>query len=172
LQYGIAIAVGILKLVCTILLASYVCVRVEGRHHTNGNGMANSANVVTQLSFSSINEETAINIGEISYNGEWSSPCMGGGSDLDRKKIDSYPEMLFSRHQKLPRTCQDTQCSICLREYKYKEVLCLMLDYHHCFHALCIDALLKLNASFHLYRMSPLLIPLPTPLFGLIPLAH
>lgn len=170
--YGIAIAVGILILVSTIILASYLCVRVQGRGHMNGNGMANSATVVPHSYSSSVNEETTINIGEISYSGEWSSPYMGAGSGLDQKTIDSYPKMVFSRHQKLPRTCRNTWCSICLGEYKYKEVLRLMPDCRHCFHASCIDAWLKLNASCPLCRTSPLPSPLPTPLSELVPLAR
>lgn len=172
LGYGIAIAVGILILVSTIMLASYVCVRIQGRGYMNGNGMPSSAAVVPQSSSVSVNEETAINVGEISYSGEWSSPCMGGGSGLDQETIDSYPKMVFSRRQKLPRTCQDTWCSICLGDYKYKEVLRLMPDCLHCFHASCIDAWLKLNASCPLCRTSPLPTPLTTPLSGLTPLAR
>ncbi|GLJ12892.1 hypothetical protein SUGI_0199920 [Cryptomeria japonica] len=171
LGYGIAIAVGILVLVSTIMLASYVCVRVQGVRGTfgntnNGEHSHSAGNINNNNSLSGIGSSVNIIIN-----------CIEGGTGgLDESTIDSYPKVVYYRRQQLPRS-QDTCCSICLGEYKYKEVLRLLPDCKHCFHAGCVDAWLRLNPSCPVCRTasplpSPSVTPLPTPLSELIPLAR
>eukprot|EP01018_Ginkgo_biloba_P013696 Gb_22087 [translate_table: standard] len=157
LGYGIAIAVGILVLISTIMLASYVCVRVHGRAQLAGwGGVAHSA-VAPQRG-----------TGENSP-GEWSI------AGLDQVTLDSYPKIIFSEKQALPHP-QDTSCSICLSDYKEPEVLRMLPDCRHVFHVPCIDAWLRLHATCPMCRTSPLPTPQPTPistpLSELIPLAR
>ncbi|KAJ7296229.1 hypothetical protein O6H91_11G063900 [Diphasiastrum complanatum] len=157
LGYGIAIAVGILVLVSTIMLASYVCVRVHGRGQIVGfeTGLA-GANMGAQL-------------GQINA-GDW---VIGGG--VDQATLETYPKIIFSPQHPLPHT-EDTSCSICLGDYKDEEVLRMLPDCRHVFHAHCIDSWLRLHASCPMCRTSPLPTPLATPistpLSELIPLAR
>lgn len=153
LGYGIAIAVGILVLVSTIMLASYVCVRLHGRGASsqgrNGRGAA---------------AQRGSDEGQ-----EWSI------AGLDEATLQSYPKILFSEKNPLPPN-QDTSCSICLAEYKDCETLRLLPECRHVFHAVCIDAWLRLHASCPMCRASPLptpqSTPASTPLSELIPLAR
>ncbi|GLJ12891.1 hypothetical protein SUGI_0199910 [Cryptomeria japonica] len=160
LGYGIAIAVGILVFVSAIMLASYVCVRVQGvRGHANMN--SNGGRAGTN------NNSAAVNI---------IINCIEGSTGLNQSTIESYPKLVFHQRQQLPRP-QDTCCSICLGEYKYREVLRLLPDCRHCFHAGCVDAWLRMNPSCPVCRAasslpSPSMTPVPTPLSEFIPLAR
>ncbi|BBN19960.1 hypothetical protein MPTK1_8g15250 [Marchantia polymorpha subsp. ruderalis] len=157
LGYGIAIAVGILVLVSTIMLASYVCVRVHGR------GQQSSTTAVSPQQ--QAGDEAGPN------RAEW--PSMTG---LDQATLESYPKLIYSQSSPLPHGPQDTACSICLQDYRNDEVLRMLPDCHHVFHAPCIDAWLRLHASCPMCRSSPLptpqLTPISTPLSELIPLAR
>jgi hypothetical protein len=158
LGYGIAIAVGILVLVSTIMLASYVCVRVHQSTST-GSQSGNSA-VVPQHSG---------DLGGMGTITEWST------SGLDQITVESYPKVIYSETEPLPHL-QDTSCSICLADYKDGETLRMLPECKHMFHAPCIDAWLRLHASCPMCRTSPLPTPQPTPistpLSELIPLAR
>jgi hypothetical protein len=157
LGYGIAIAVGILVLVSTIMLATYVCVRVH--HSTNGLQNGNAAVAPHQAS-------TDANGGVLT---EWAI------AGLDQATLESYPKLVFSSTQPLPHL-QDTSCSICLADYKEGEFLRMLPDCNHMFHVPCIDAWLRLHASCPMCRTSPLptpqATPVSTPLSELIPLAR
>ncbi|KAI5071826.1 hypothetical protein GOP47_0014077 [Adiantum capillus-veneris] len=154
LGYGIAIAVGILVLVSTIMLASYVCVRLHGRAAQGGRNASQQAGVTERSS---------------AEPREWS---IGG---LDEATLESYPKIVYSEKHPLPPS-QDTSCSICLADYKDCETLRLLPDCRHIFHAACIDAWLRLHASCPMCRASPLptpqSTPTSTPLSELIPLAR
>ncbi len=161
LGYGIAIAVGILVLVSTIMLASYVCVRLhQATDARQRNGNAAVAPHQHQVGGADGNE--------------------GGLADwviagLDQATLESYPKIVFSSAQPLPHL-QDTSCSICLADYKEGEFLRMLPDCHHMFHVSCIDAWLRLHASCPMCRTSPLptpqTTPVSTPLSELIPLAR
>lgn len=160
LGYGIAIAVGILVLVSTIMLASYVCVRLHGRGVQGTDGGRGGRN---------INATVVQRVFDEPSNAEWS---VGG---LDEATLESYPKLVYSEKQPLPPP-QDTSCSICLADYKDCEILRLLPDCRHVFHAACIDAWLRLHASCPMCRSSPLptpqSTPISTPLSELIPLAR
>ncbi|KAL2608827.1 hypothetical protein R1flu_027400 [Riccia fluitans] len=155
LGYGIAIAVGILVLVSTIMLASYVCVRVHGR------GQQSSTTAVSPQQAGEDGVSRA----------EW--PSMTG---LDQATLESYPKLIYSSSTPLPHGTQDTACSICLADYRNEEVLRMLPDCHHVFHAPCIDVWLRRHASCPMCRSSPLptpqTTPISTPLSELIPLAR
>ncbi|XXG50583.1 hypothetical protein AAC387_Pa02g4568 [Persea americana] len=147
LGYGIAIAVGILVLVSTIMLASYVCVRVKGgprREHPQAAGHSSSA---------------ALPGPDVSV------VVITGG--LDRPTIDSYPKFLFSG----AGGRSEATCPICLSDYRPSDALRLIPDCRHCFHVACIDEWLRVSATCPLCRTSPSPTPLTTPLSELIPLA-
>eukprot|EP00250_Pteridium_aquilinum_P034514 c7684_g1_i1 orf=507-1070(-) len=154
LGYGIAIAVGILVLVSTIMLASYVCVRLHGRGGTQAGRNVNRRDVTRTGS---------------------DEPQAWSVAGLDEATLQSYPKIVFNEKQPLPPP-QDTSCSICLAEYKDCETLRLLPECRHIFHSACIDAWLRLHASCPMCRASPLptpqSTPTSTPLSELIPLAR
>lgn len=160
LGYGIAIAVGILVLVSTIMLASYVCVRV----HQTSNGSQSGTSSTMAPHHSGRGDD-----GSGSPFGEWST------SGLDQITVESYPKVVYSSSQPLPHL-QDTSCSICLGDYKDGDMLRMLPECRHMFHAPCIDAWLRLHASCPMCRTSPLpsplATPISTPLSELIPLAR
>ncbi|XP_024377294.1 putative RING-H2 finger protein ATL69 [Physcomitrium patens] len=159
LGYGIAIAVGILVLVSTIMLASYVCVRV---HQTSsGSQSGNSAGPAAYHSGGDDAHGNPLT--------EWST------SGLDQVTVESYPKVVYTASQP-PLNLQDNSCSICLGDYKDGDILRMLPECRHMFHAPCIDAWLRLHASCPMCRTSPLPTPLTTPistpLSELIPLAR
>ncbi|KAG0591765.1 hypothetical protein M758_1G219300 [Ceratodon purpureus] len=162
LGYGIAIAVGILVLISTIMLASYVCVRV----HQTSSGSSHSGTNSTVPPHHSGRGDDGSGTGPF---GEWST----GG--LDQITVESYPKVVYSSSQPLPHL-QDTSCSICLGDYKDGDMLRMLPECRHMFHAPCIDAWLRLHASCPICRTSPLpsplATPISTPLSELIPLAR
>lgn len=66
----------------------------------------------------------------------------------------------------------ETICAICLCEYKDLEMMRMLPDCKHCFHLICVDAWLKLNATCPVCRSSPLPTPLSTPLAEVVPLSQ
>eukprot|EP00249_Psilotum_nudum_P005764 c19186_g1_i1 orf=988-1557(-) len=157
LGYGIAIAVGILVLVSTIMLASYVCVRVHGRSQAGGGEPGNEAAVMPEGVAGDPNP----------------AECSVAG--LDQQTLDTYPKIVYNDRQPLPHR-EDISCSICLADYKDSEILRMLPDCRHVFHVPCIDAWLRLQASCPMCRTSPLptpqSTPISTPLSELIPLAR
>ncbi len=73
---------------------------------------------------------------------------------LDGPTIASYPKTLLGESRRLPKP-NDNTCPICLSEYQPKETLRTIPECNHYFHADCIDAWLKLNATCPLCRNSP-----------------
>ncbi|KAK1278169.1 putative RING-H2 finger protein ATL69 [Acorus gramineus] len=145
LGYGIAIAVGILVLVSTIMLASYLCVRVKGGHNPRPD--PRPAN----------------------FTGPQPVPpnVVVGPAHITTE----YPKLVFDgSFRRLPRP-DDTSCPICLSEYKPEEVLKCVSECNHCFHEGCVDEWLRMSATCPVCRSSPAPSPLPTPLSELIPLA-
>ncbi|XP_024521685.1 putative RING-H2 finger protein ATL69 [Selaginella moellendorffii] len=161
LGYGIAIAVGILVLVSTIMLASYVCVRVHGRAQLNRAAAAAAAAAQRQQQQQSSSRDRS--------DGEWTI------SGLDQVTLESYPRIVFSAQQPLPHP-QDTACAICLADYREAEMLRVLPDCRHVFHVQCIDSWMRLQATCPMCRTSPLptpqATPISTPLSELIPLAR
>lgn len=183
LGYGIAIAVGILVLVSTIMLASYVCVRVHGRAGVGARGggleAGNSSDGGRTITESTTGAAAAASTAA-------SQAARGGGGDeihgvsvewarggLDEATLESYPKFIFSNQKHKDRQDDaDISCSICLADYRDGELLRLLPDCLHSFHVQCIDAWLRLHASCPMCRTSPLPTPISTPLSELIPLAR
>ncbi|KAH7654871.1 Zinc finger RING/FYVE/PHD-type protein [Dioscorea alata] len=160
LGYGIAIAVGILVLVSTIMLASYLCVRVKGRstghHHHHHHSTSGSSNTTTTTTTTAATAPTTLTLG------------------LDRPTIESFPKFHFGSQVNLQRPITGP-CPICLSEYKPGDAIRCVPECDHCFHAGCVDEWLQVSASCPLCRSSPVpsaaSTPLATPLSELIPLA-
>ncbi|KAK9129051.1 hypothetical protein Syun_017848 [Stephania yunnanensis] len=157
LGYGIAIAVGILVLISTIMLTSYVCVKVKssshgGRHHHPDPPSRHGGAAAT---IGSSAEPAALVLG------------------LDGATIMSFPETVLGESKRLPagHSMDDDPCPICLLDYKPKQALRVMPDCNHCFHSDCIDQWLRMSATCPLCRTSPAPTPLATPLSELVPLA-
>ncbi|CAA7398399.1 unnamed protein product [Spirodela intermedia] len=147
LGYGIAIAVGILVLVSSIMLASYVCVRVKGGEPRREDELRLPPSAV---------------------------PSAAAG--LDGATIESYPKFVYGgRHRGAQPTPAGSPCPICLSEYRSGDALRRIPDCEHCFHAACVDEWLRVSATCPVCRNSPVpsaaATPLATPLSELIPLA-
>ncbi|KAI3444481.1 hypothetical protein Pfo_001146 [Paulownia fortunei] len=162
LGYAIAIALGFLVLFSTILLASYICCRsiaARRRRRRTQNPNPNHSNE------NSIYLPRIIFVAEDDENDN-QNVVVG----LDQAVINSYPKFVFSKRN--GNGANDTVCSICLCEYRESETLRMLPDCRHCFHVMCVDAWLKLNASCPVCRNSPLPTPLSTPLQEVVPLSQ
>ncbi|KAK8711318.1 hypothetical protein V6N13_146602 [Hibiscus sabdariffa] len=162
LGYSIVIAVGFLVLLSTLLLASYICFR------SSVSPRAFSPNPATAAASNS----DGIMLPRIVFvaEDEDSENIVVG---LDQGVINSYPKFQFSKDSAgVGSSNLNTTCSICLCEYKDSEMLRMMPECKHCFHAFCIDAWLKLNGSCPVCRNSPLPTPLSTPLSEVVPLSQ
>lgn len=167
LGYGIAIAVGILVLISTIMLASYLCVRIKS---TAPAGPTTSGHRINRVpSFSSSSSAPP-------------PPALG----LDGPTIESCcPKFPYARHV-APQQQQQQQrqkgrrgvvgpCAICLGDYEEGEMVRVVLECDHSFHARCVDEWLRMSATCPVCRSSPVpspvATPVATPLSELIPLA-
>eukprot|EP01018_Ginkgo_biloba_P000983 Gb_15297 [translate_table: standard] len=139
LVIGVATAASFVVLVIALILAVYVCSRLYSMYH--GSHMSERSNSII-ISRAPL-EQGGMNA---VY---WTA--VGG---LDQASIDSYPLFAFCKEQTLPHS-QNAGCSICLGDFKERELLRLLPDCHHCFHSGCIDAWLRLHASCPMCRSSP-----------------
>ncbi|XVE73795.1 hypothetical protein DITRI_Ditri11bG0147100 [Diplodiscus trichospermus] len=160
LGYSIAIALGFLVLLSTILLASYICCRSSSSpqafspSHTTTAASNADGIVLPRIIFVAEDEDNE-------------SVVVG----LDQAVINSYPKFQFSKEAAATSNV-NTTCSICLCEYRDLEMLRMMPECRHYFHVSCIDAWLKLNGSCPICRNSPLPTPLSTPLSEVVPLSQ
>lgn len=179
LGYGIAIAVGILVLVSTIMLASYVCVRVHGRGGAARVRGVSSAGI-TDMDVEGRVDDVAAFSASVEQREDHNVPiATAHGTDwtiggLDEATLESYPKFSYVE-KKIYHGYQhgdDASCSICLGDYRNGELIRMLPDCRHSFHAMCVDAWLRLHASCPMCRTSPLPTPITTPLSELIPLAR
>ncbi|KAE8689548.1 putative RING-H2 finger protein ATL69 [Hibiscus syriacus] len=158
LGYGIAIAVSILVLISTIMLASYACVRVKASGNNNNRSSRGSNSDDTN---GGIADEESMEIATV---------VLG----LDGPIIESYQKIILGESRRLPGP-NDGPCCICLTEYEAKDQIRCIPDCNHCFHVVCIDGWLRMNATCPLCRNSPAPsrgpTPSATPLSALVPLA-
>ncbi|XP_021906191.1 RING-H2 finger protein ATL67-like [Carica papaya] len=173
LGYSIAIALGFLVLLSTLLLASYICCRASRHRSLSPNPTTSPVNPSTTA-------DGGIILPRIIFVAEDDDAA---GDDtvvvgLDQSVINSYPKFQFSKEGSSGGGGGgggggiDTTCSICLCEYKDMEMLRMMPECRHYFHVCCIDAWLKLNGSCPVCRNSPLPTPLSTPLSEVVPLSQ
>ncbi|KAL6569565.1 hypothetical protein OROMI_014079 [Orobanche minor] len=162
LGYAIAIALGFLVLFSTILLASYICCRsIAARRRRRQPGNQNP----------DLSGENSVYLPRIIFVAEDDeSDAQNAVVGLDQAVINSYPKFVFTKRN--GREANDAVCSICLCEYREPEMLRMLPDCRHCFHVMCVDAWLKLNASCPVCRSSPLPTPLSTPLQEVVPLSQ
>ncbi|KAI3933550.1 hypothetical protein MKX01_032655 [Papaver californicum] len=174
LGYAIAIALGFLVLLSTLLLASYVCCRARARNrNTNNQSHHHQSDHVSH-------SNNGIILPRIIFVAEDDDDVNGTRADeenivmgLDHMVINSYPKFCYCKNEKdFGSNNNDSMCSICLCDYKDGEMLRMMPDCRHYFHLICIDAWLRLNPSCPVCRNSPLPTPLSTPLSELVPLSH
>ncbi|XP_010559104.1 PREDICTED: RING-H2 finger protein ATL67-like [Tarenaya hassleriana] len=164
LGYSIAIALGFLVLLSTILLSSYVCCRASRRRSSSSataSAAVDGGIILPRIIFVAEDDD------DLEANGE--NIVVG----LDQSVINSYPKFQFSKESD---GGGDATCSICLCEYREAEMLRMMPECKHSFHLCCLDAWLKLNGSCPVCRNSPLptpqSTPLSTPLSEVVPLSQ
>ncbi|KAF0927280.1 hypothetical protein E2562_031485 [Oryza meyeriana var. granulata] len=168
--YAVAIALGFLVLLASLLLASYFCFRRGGGGHFSG--------VLTPSSSSShlsITVPRVLFVAEGSESPDAYSSGVAAASSpvgLDPAAIASYRKVPFYS----TGADADAMCSICLSEYTDGEMLRVMPDCRHRFHLMCLDAWLRRSASCPVCRSSPIptpvATPLATPLSELVPLSQ
>lgn len=149
--YGIGISSGILLLITTITLTSYFCSRTHASPSTTpSHSVHRMNNAPTFLE----PEHSVVDVG------------------LDQATILSYPKLLYSEAKvNKSGVTAGTCCSICLGDYKAKDMLRLLPDCGHMFHLRCIDPWLRMHPTCPLCRTSPVPTPLSTPLAEVVPLA-
>ncbi|GAV63876.1 zf-RING_2 domain-containing protein [Cephalotus follicularis] len=144
--YGIGVSVGILLLITTITLASYFCTRTQPPSATEPRRRSTTRQQLDPQNF-------VIDVG------------------LDEATIVSYPTLLYSQVKLQNKDSTATCCSICLADYKGVDMLRLLPDCNHLFHAKCVDQWLRLHPTCPVCRTSPIPTPLSTPLAEVVPLA-
>lgn len=154
LGYSIAITVGLLLLISSLLISSYLCYRRRRRRLQATAGSAppnpNPSSTLPRIIF--VAEEETDEENQIP-----SHACSPTG--LDPAAIGSYPKFPYTA-----KNGGETTCSICLCDYREAEMLRMLPDCRHYFHLMCIDAWLRLNASCPVCRTSPMPTPVSTPL--------
>ncbi|CAN8267869.1 unnamed protein product [Cochlearia groenlandica] len=157
LGYSIAIALGFLVLISTIILSSYICCRASRLRFSasTANANANASFTVPRIIFVTDQEEDLESV-------------VGG---LEQQVINSYPKFHYTKDLtttvvsavSVDKYVGDTACSICLSEYVEEEMLRMMPECKHYFHVACLDTWLKLNGSCPVCRNSPFPTPQSTP---------
>ncbi|XP_043711921.1 putative RING-H2 finger protein ATL21A [Telopea speciosissima] len=130
-SYAVTIGIGVPTLLGGIGIACYVSGRFKRYRRRNSSG-ADAAG-----SSSTVNPQPTV-------------VAMG----LDNPTIESYPKAVIGESHRLPRP-NDNTCSICLSEYQPRETVRTIPQCQHCFHADCIDAWLRTNATCPICRNSP-----------------
>ncbi|KAI6702534.1 hypothetical protein NL676_011670 [Syzygium grande] len=182
LGYAIAVALGFLVLLSSVLLASYICCRSSRRrllrrqhpqqqHHHHDAAAAGAAPAPAPAHRAGDPGSDGIILPRIIFvaedDNEGSDADQGAAVGLDPSVINSYPKFAFSREGVGGGGVgSSTTCSICLCEYKDAEMLRMMPECRHFFHLLCLDAWLKLNGSCPVCRNSPFPPALHPPLRG------
>ncbi|KAH7519543.1 RING-H2 finger protein ATL68 [Ziziphus jujuba] len=163
LGYSIAIALGFLVLLSTLLLASYICCRAS--RHRSPPSQTNNTSDPNPAPSDGIMLPRIIFVAEDDDQRDDDDSAVVG---LDQSVINSYPKFPWSKDL----DNKESTCSICLCEYKDFEMLRMMPECRHYFHLCCVDAWLKLNGSCPVCRNSPLPTPLSTPLQEVVPLSQ
>ncbi|KAL6851622.1 hypothetical protein ACP4OV_020186 [Aristida adscensionis] len=186
LGYAIAIALGFLVLLASVLLASYFCLRRgaagEGFRVRGGGGLGSARHAASSASSSghiSITVPRVVFVAD-DYDSPGSSSRGAAAAaspvGLDPAVIASYPRVPFSSAAAAGAGDAEAACSICLSEYRDGEMLRVMPECRHRFHLTCLDAWLRRSASCPVCRSSPIptpvATPLSTPLSELVPLSQ
>ncbi|KAJ1263735.1 hypothetical protein BS78_09G209100 [Paspalum vaginatum] len=182
--YAIAIALGFLVLLASVLLASYFCLRHRGAGDGFGAGVGGGGGSARHAASSaSSSGHISITVPRVVFVAEdYDSPgsssrgaaAAASPVGLDPAVIASYPRVPFSKAAAGPDA--EAACSICLCEYRDGEMLRVMPECRHKFHLTCLDAWLRRSASCPVCRSSPIptpvATPLSTPLSELVPLSQ
>ncbi|GMH00470.1 hypothetical protein Nepgr_002309 [Nepenthes gracilis] len=167
LGYAIAIAFGVLVLISTIILSSYLCCRRSHSYHRHQSpprhpSASDGGIILPRIVF-------------VAEDDNDDDENRNGAAGLDQSVINSYPKFPYTKNKSEMDKSSDknnSMCSICLCDYKEAEMLRMMPDCKHFFHLCCLDAWLRLNGSCPVCRNSPLPTPLSTPLAEVVPLSH
>ncbi|KAF3434419.1 hypothetical protein FNV43_RR25522 [Rhamnella rubrinervis] len=144
-SYGIGVTLGVILIIVVITLLSHFCTRAS-----------------SPADPPSVRSNT---LGIITTQPDDHSVVTG----LDDATLRSFPKLLYAQ-AKLHKAANSTAsccCSICLADYKGRDLLRLLPDCGHLFHLKCVDPWLRLNPTCPMCRSSPL----PSPLAGIAPLA-
>ncbi|KAI3512014.1 hypothetical protein L1887_19177 [Cichorium endivia] len=150
--YGIGISFGILLLIITITLASYYCTRStqpSSPPQSSGRRRRGRGDAIA---------------------GQPDSAHYVVDMGLDEATLLSYPIVAYSDVKIKQKDSGSSCCSICLADYKGRDLLRQLPDCGHLFHVKCVDPWLRLNPTCPNCRTSPIPTPLSTPLAEVAPL--
>ncbi|CAH8312748.1 unnamed protein product [Eruca vesicaria subsp. sativa] len=156
LAYGLIVSIGILLLVTTITVASYCLTRSQI--------LASSPRTITrrqrQTNATSRNGEERFHFD----NNDQNDTVVVG---LDEDVIKSFPKLRYEEARvsySLQKDATATSCcSICLADYKKKDMIRVLPDCNHLFHDKCVDPWLMIHPTCPVCRKSPLPSPAMTP---------
>ncbi|CAN0843766.1 Putative RING-H2 finger protein ATL69 [Linum grandiflorum] len=168
LGYGIAIAVSFLVLISTIMLASYICVRLKITSSSSSGTTTRDHLDDQDVIVHNYRYQLHHQLPRDNSSSELAPPELVVG--LDPTAIDSLPKIVVGESKRLPRP-NNGPCSICLADYRANDTLRCIPDCNHCFHADCVDQWLRVTATCPLCRVSPAPTPVASPLSELMPLA-
>ncbi|KAH7536895.1 hypothetical protein FEM48_Zijuj03G0034500 [Ziziphus jujuba var. spinosa] len=137
--YGIGVPIGVLLVILAVILLNYLCKKKRPLPSEPSQGTNNSLH-------------GGDSVGTRQLEG------------LDEAALGGFPKIIYSHDKLINNSKGDDEsssansccCSICLMDFKDKDLLRLLPDCHHRFHLRCVDPWLRLNPTCPVCRNSPL----------------
>lgn len=147
IAYGVMFSIGVLSVVLVITLTSYLC--------------------TSRIGLPTISNPSQQNITAIDHHDHHDHEQSAMNEQgIDEATLASYPKLLYSQLVKQLDDDDDDEengstasnnscCSICLGDYKERDLLLLLPHCGHLFHVKCITQWLLVNLTCPICRSSP-----------------
>ncbi|KAI0498733.1 hypothetical protein KFK09_019625 [Dendrobium nobile] len=126
--YGMAVAMGIFLLITTVTLIIYVFFRCRNKTIRDDE---HQNDAVVEAEMADVEQ------------------------GIDETTLKSFPKVIYGEDE-VGSTANDPFCSICLLDYTDAEILRLLPDCRHIFHARCVDEWLQQHPTCPICRCTPL----------------
>ncbi|KAL0912068.1 hypothetical protein M5K25_018013 [Dendrobium thyrsiflorum] len=136
--YGMAVAMGIFLLITTVTLIIYYFLRWKNK---NIRAYEHQSDAVMEAELADVEQ------------------------GIDETTLKSFPKVIYGEDE-VGSTTNDAFCSICLLDYTDAQILRLLPDCRHIFHAGCVDEWLRQHPTCPICRSTPLPSISMTPLLG------